>query len=152
MKSLLYKNLSSNLSNTINNTINSKILDIVSDIDKNISTFKSDIIINFNDKLLQTKKDYIEELKIQLKNNILSNNEKISCIIDKNTDTILTKTTYIINDIIPKSQDKNYLQIEGCIKSFCSLIENDTKKLLEIKNKDESLTKIIIDNIDNNFS
>ena len=148
----ILKNLSSNLSNTINNTINSKILDIVSDIDKNISTFKSDIIINFNDKLLQTKKDYIEDLKIQLTNNILSNNEKISCIIDKNTDTILTKTTYIINDIIPKSQDKNYLQIEGCIKSFCSLIENDTKKLLEIKNKDESLTKIIIDNIDNNFS
>jgi hypothetical protein len=148
----ILKNLSSNLSNTINNTINSKILSIVSDIDKNISTFKSDIIFNFNEKLLQTKKEYIEDLKTQLTNNILSNNEKISSIIDKNTDTILTKTTSIINDIIPKSQDKNYTQIEKCIKSFCSSIEQDTKKLLETKNKDENSTKIIIDNIENNFS
>jgi hypothetical protein len=144
----ILKNLSSNLSNTINNTINSKILDIVSDIDKNISTFKSDIIINFNDKLLQTKKDYIEDLKIQLTNNILSNNEKISCIIDKNTDTILTKTTSIVNDIISKNQDKNNIQLENCIKSSCSLIEQDTKKILETKNKDENTTKNIIDNIE----
>jgi len=144
----ILKNLSSNLSNTINNTINSKILDIVSDIDKNISTFKSDIIINFNDKLLQTKKDYIEDLKIQLTNNILSNNEKISCIIDKNTDTILTKTTSIVNEIISKNQDKNNIQLENCIKSSCSLIEQDTKKILETKNKDENTTKNIIDNIE----
>ena len=144
----ILKNLSSNLSNTINDTINYKILSIVSDIDKNISTFKSDIILNFNEKLLQTKKDYIEDLKFQ----ILSNNEKVSSIIDKNTDTILTKTTSIINDIIPKSQDKNYIQIENCIKSFCSSIEQDTKRLLETKNKDENSTKIIIDNIESNFS
>jgi len=148
----ILKNLSSNLSNTINNTINSKILSIVSDIDKNISTIKSDIIFNFNEKLLQTKKEYIEDLKTQLTTNILSNNEKISSIIDKNTDTILIKTTTIINDIIPKSQDKNYTQIENCIKSFCSSIEQDTKKLLETKNKDENSTKIIIDNIESNFS
>jgi len=151
----ILKNLSSNLSNTINSTINSKILSIVSDIDKNISSIKTDIIINFNtlnEKLNQTKKEYIEDLRLQLTNNVLSNNEKISSLIDKNTDAILTKTTAIINEIIPKSQDKNYTQIENCIKSFCSLIEQDTKKLLETKNKDENSTKIIIDNIENNFS
>ena len=144
----ILKNLSSNLSNTINDTINYKILSIVSDIDKSISTFKSDIILSFNEKLLQTKREYIEDLKFQL----LSNNEKVSSIIDKNTDTILTKTTSIINDIIPKSQDKNYIQIESCIKSFCSSIEQDTKKLLETKNKDDNSTKIIIDNIESTFS
>ena len=42
------KNLSSNLNNTINSTINSKILSIVSDIDKNISLMKSDIILEFS--------------------------------------------------------------------------------------------------------
>jgi hypothetical protein len=53
----ILKNLSINLSNTVNSTINSKILSIVSDIDKNINTFKSDIIMNFNEKLNQTKKE-----------------------------------------------------------------------------------------------
>ena len=148
----ILKNLSSNLSSNISNTINSKILSIVSDIDKNISTFKSDIILNFNEKLLNTKKEYIEDLKTQLTNNILSNNEKISIIIDKNTDNILTKTNSIINSVVSKSEDKNYIQIENCIKSFCSSIEQDTKKLLETKNRDENYSKILLDNIDNNFS
>jgi hypothetical protein len=148
----ILKNLSTNLTATINSTINSKILSIVSDIDKNVSSFRSDIITNFNEKLNQTKKEYVEDLKTQLTNNILSNNEKLSSLIDRNADTILTKTTSIINDIIPKSQDKNYVQIENCIRSFCSSIEHDTKKLLETKNTDENSTKIIIDNIESNFS
>jgi hypothetical protein len=148
----ILKNLSTNLTATINSTINSKILSIVSDIDKNVSSFRSEIITNFNEKLNQTKKEYVEDLKTQLTNNILSNNEKLSSLIDRNADTILAKTTSIINDIIPKSQDKNYLQIETCIKSFCSSIEHDTKKLLETKNNDDNSAKIIIDNIENNFS
>ena len=148
----ILKNLSTNLSATINSTINSKILSIVSDIDKNVSSFRSEIITNFNEKLNQTKKEYVEDLKTQLTNNILSNNEKLSSLIDRNADTILAKTTSIINDIIPKSQDKNYVQIENCIKSFCSSIEQDIKKLLETKNKDDNSAKIIIDNIESSFS
>jgi hypothetical protein len=151
----MLKNLSTGLSSTSNSAITSKILSLVVDIDKNLSSIKTDIIMNFtafNERLNQTKKDYIDDLKTQLTNNILSNNEKISSLIDKNAETILMKTTSIINEIVPKSQDKNYTQIENCIKSFCSLIEQDTKKLLEVKNKDENASKIIIENIDNNFS
>jgi len=148
----ILKNLSTNLSATINSTINSKILSIVSDIDKNVSSFRNDIITNFNEKLNQTKKDYVEDLKTQLTNNILSNNEKLSSLIDRNADNILAKTTSIINEIIPKSQDKNYAQIENCIKTFCSSIEQDTKKLLETKHRDENSAKFIIDNIESNFS
>lgn len=148
----ILKSLSTNLTATVNSTINSKILSIVSDIDKNVSSFRNDIITSFNEKMNQTKKEYVEDLKTQLTNNILSNNEKLSSLIDRNADNILAKTTSIINDIIPKSQDKNYTQIENCIKSFCSSIEQDTKKLLETKHKDEDSSKIIIDNIERNFS
>jgi hypothetical protein len=148
----ILNNLSSNLSATLNSTVNSKILSIVSEIDKNLSSFRLDLIANFNEKLHETKKEYIEDVKMHLANNMLSNNEKISSIVDKNADTILTKTTSILNDIVPKSQDKNYIQIEQCIKQFCSSIEQDTKKLLETKHQDENATKIIIDNIESNFS
>ena len=151
----MLKNLSTGLSSTSNSAITSKILSLVVDIDKNLSSIKTDMLMNFNafnERLNQTKKEYIDDLKTQLTNNILSNNEKISSLIDKNAETILMKTTSIINDIVPKSQDKNYTQIENCIKSFCTLIEQDTKKLLEVKNKDENASKLIIENIDNNFS
>jgi hypothetical protein len=148
----ILKNLSSNLTNTINSTINSKILSVVTDIERSMSTFKSEVIANFNDRLMQTKKDYIEDLKLQLSNNFLSNNEKIALVMDKTTDTILTKTSTIINEIIPKSQDRNYAQIENCIRACCSNIEHDTKKLLDAKHTDENSSKTIIDNIENNFS
>ena len=144
----ILKNLSSNLSDTINTTIHSKILSVVSNIERNVSSFKSD----FNEKLHETKKEYIEDVKTILTNNVLTNNEKINAIIEKNADNILTKTTLIINDVIPKSQEKNYTLIETCIKSTCSAIEQDTKRILETKDKQENQSKDIITNIENNFS
>ena len=144
----ILKNLSSNLSDTINTTIHSKILSVVSNIERNVSSFKSD----FNEKLHETKKEYIEDVKTILTNNVLTNNEKINAIIEKNADNILTKTTLIINDVIPKSQEKNYALIESCIKSTCSAIEQDTKRILETKDKQENQSKDIITNIETNFS
>jgi hypothetical protein len=144
----ILKNLSTNLSSTINSTMNSKILSLVTDIHSNLSSIKSDIVI----KLHESKKEYIEDIKTILSNNSLTNNEKLNSLIEKNNDTLLTKTTLIVNDVIPKSQDKNYLQIENCIKSFCNNITQDTTKLLELTNKDDVKIKSIVDNIDNQFN
>ena len=144
----ILKNLSTNLSSTINSTMNSKILSLVTDIHSNISSIKTDIII----KLHESKKEYIEDVKTILSNNSLTNNEKLNALIEKNNDTLLTKTALIVNDVIPKSQDKNYLQIEGCIKAFCSTITQDTTKLLELSNKDDMQIKNVVDNIDKQFT
>ena len=89
----ILKNLSSNLSTTINSTINSKILSIVSDIDKNISLIKADILL----KLFESKREYIEDLKTILYNNISSNNEKINSNIEKNNEYLLSKIKTTIN-------------------------------------------------------
>ena len=142
------KSLSSNLSNTINSTMNSKILSMVTDMHTNLHTIKSDIII----KLHESKKEYIEDIKTILQNNSLTNNEKINSLLEKNNDNILTKTTLIVNDVIPKSQDKNYIQIENCIKGFCSSITQDTAKLLELTNKDDHHIDIIVKDIEIQFS
>jgi hypothetical protein len=144
----ILKNLSTNLTNTMNTTITSQILSVVSNIDKSLGSFKS----SFNEKLHENKREYIEDVKTILTNNILTNNEKINAIIEKNTDNILTKTTLIINDVIPKNQEKYYNLIDTSIKSTCSLIEQDIKKVLETKDKQETQTKDIITNIEGSFS
>ena len=144
----ILKSLSTNLSSTINSTINSKILSMVTDIHSNISSIKSDIII----KLHESKKEYIEDIKTILTNDSLTNSEKLNTLMEKNNDTLLTKTTLIVNDIIPKSQDKNYVQIENCIKSFCSTITQDTTKILALTNNDDVKIKSVVDNIDNQFN
>jgi hypothetical protein len=146
----ILKNLSSNLSATINTTVNSKILSIVSDIDKNISLMKSDILL----KLFETKREYIEDMKSILFNNISTTNDKISITIEKNTEHLLSKIKTTIDEIIPKSQDNYYLQIEGCIKNYFSILSQDTKNLLEIikTNNNDTNVKHFIDNIDNHLT
>ena len=144
----ILKSLSSNLSNTINSTINSKVLSMVTDIHTNLNTTRSDIII----KLGESKKEYIDDIKTILQNNSLTTNEKISSLIERNNDNLLAKTTLIVNDVIPKSQDKNYIQIENCIKTFCSTITQDTSKLLALNNKDESHVDVIIKDIETQFT
>ena len=144
----ILKNLSTNLSSTINSTINSKILSLVSDIHSNLSSIKSEVII----KLHESKKEYIDDIKTILTNTNLTNNEKMNAIIEKNNDSLLTKTTLIVNDVIPKSQEKNYMQIESCIKTFCSTITQDTTKLLELRNTDDAKIKSLVDNIDSKFN
>ena len=144
----ILNSLSSNLSSTINNTINSKILSVVTDILSNLSSLKSDIIIKLHD----SKKEYIEDIKTVIINNSLTNNEKINTFLERNNDSLLTKTTLILNEVIPKNQEKIYNQIENCIKSFCSSIHNDTTKLLENTNKDDNLLKNVVDNIDVQFN
>jgi len=146
----ILKNLSSNLSNTINTTINTQILSIVSEINKNLTIMKSDLIIKFH----ESKKDYIEDIKSIVQNNILSNNEKINSLIERSNDHFLSKTTSIINEIIPKSQESVYNNIDNSIKNFCSTITKDTTKLIELNtlNNNNNLTKNITDNIEKSFT
>jgi hypothetical protein len=133
----LIQNLTCNLATTVNSSVNSRILSVVSNIEKNI-----------NDKINETKKEYIEDVRLVLTNNSLTNNEKINSIVEKTADNILTKTTLLINEVVPKGNEKICSQLEGCIK----LIENDTKKLLETNAKGDNQSHDLIYNIDKHFS
>jgi hypothetical protein len=144
----ILKSLSTELTDTMNTTINSQILSIVTDMHSNINSIKTDIII----KLHETKKEYIEDLKTILNSNSLSYNEKMTSLIEKNNDNLLTKTTLMINDIIPKNQEKNTSIIENYIKTFCSDITQQISRLAELTNKDEQHIHTIVSNIDTQFS
>jgi ACT domain-containing protein len=144
----ILKGLSTNLTETTNNTINAKILSVVNEMKENITTIRTDVINKFH----ETKREYIDDLKTLLQNNSLSTNEKITNLLEKSNDILLTKTTLILNDVIPKSQERNYLQIESCIKSFCSNITQDTTKLLELNSKEEKQVQQLLENIDAQFN
>ena len=158
----ILKSLSSNLSSTINNTINQKILSIVTDVNSNLNLFKGDINnkiheykTDFTSKLHEYKKEYIDDVRTILTNYILTHEKNISTLIEKNNDNLLTKTTLVINDIIPKNQDRNLTQIENCIKTFCNTISNDITKVIEAlpddNNKEDNI-KEIISNVENQFN
>jgi hypothetical protein len=150
----ILKNLSTNMNTTINNTINNKILTELTDLSINFNAFKQDYSKINNDiifKMLDIKKEYIEDIKLILNNHNLTNSEKISSLFDKNNDLLLTKTNHIVNDIVPKSQDKLYGQIDSCIKKLYSSINTDTNKLFENMNKDDTTIKECFKNIETQF-
>jgi len=149
----ILKSLSTNLSSTLNNTINNQILSLVSNMKSDITYLKSELYklnVDIVLKLHEYKKNYIEDIKIILSNNDFSNNEKLSSLIEKNNDQLFSKTTLLINDIVPKSNDKVYNQLETYMKTFFDSIKETTDKLLEQSNKEKS--KDILENIEKSFN
>ena len=145
----ILKQLSTNLSNKIDNTITSKILSIVSDFQGELYKLNSDI----STKLLQlndARKEYITDIKTMFSHTELSTCDKIQTILDKSSENLLAKTTLVLSDIIPKSNDKNYSLIESNIKNFFTTISEDTKMLLEMNGGEKM--EHINENIEKNMN
>jgi len=144
----ILKKLSTNLNETITNNINHKILSTLTDLSKDILGFKQDVTT----KLHETKKEYIDNVKLILENSTMTTNDKIQHILEKNSDTIVSKTTSIINDIVPKHNDKFLDQIDLSIKNLYDSINQDTNKLIENINKDDKNISEFVNNIDSKFN
>jgi hypothetical protein len=144
----ILKKLSTNLNETLTSTINHKILSTLTDLTKDISGFKQDV----STKLYETKKEYIENVKLILENNTMNTNEKIQNILEKNNESILSKTTSIINEVVPKHNDKFFGLIDTSIKSLYESINSDTNKLIENINKDDKNISEFVINIDTKFN
>lgn len=144
----ILKKLSTNLNETITNNINNKILTTLTDLTKDINGFKQDV----TNKLHENKKEYVDSIKLILDNSTLTNNDKIQRILEKNTDTIVSKTTSIINEIVPKHNDTFIVHINHSIKQLHETINQDTNKLIENINKDEKNITEFVNNIDSKFN
>ena len=144
----ILKKLSTNLNETITNNINHKILSTLTDLSKDIMGFKQDITTKLHD----TKKEYIDNVKLILENSTMTTNDKIQSILEKNSDAIVTKTTSIINEIVPKHNDKFFNKIEVSIRNLYDSINQDTNKLIENINKDDKNITEFVNNIDTKFN
>jgi hypothetical protein len=143
----ILKKLSTNLNETLTNTINHKILSTLTDLSKDIFNFKQDV----SSKLHDTKKEYIENIKLILDNTTMSTNDKIQNILEKNNETIVNKTTSIINEVVPKNNDKVFSLIENSIKNLHESINHDTNMLIDNINKDDKSISEFVNNIDTKF-
>jgi hypothetical protein len=126
--------------------LTSQILSIVTDLKGEIYKINSDMTAKLND----TRKEYMNDVKTLFSHAELSTQEKINHILEKSNDNLLTKTTLLMSDIIPKSHDKSYTSIENCIKQFFTNISEDTKQLLQMNGIDKS--DGLVENIDKNIN
>lgn len=144
----LIEKLTLDMNSTMTSTINSQILSSVNElkqdnksIHSNIKLLSSDLNNSINSKFQDSKREYIEETKNIIFNNFSQNNDFISNLLIQNTSQLVDKTTILLNDIIPKSNETQYRQLESSMTLFQKSIEEDTKKLLNAVDKEDSLDK-----------
>jgi len=130
-----------------NSTINSQILSSVGDLKgdfKSLSTslskLNSEITNSIYIKFQESKREYIDDIKSIIYNNLSQNSEKLYSLINQNTSQLIDKTTLLLNDIIPKSNEGYYRQLHDSISLFHKSISDDTTKLLHSTGKDDSLS------------
>jgi hypothetical protein len=115
--------LSSNLASNVENTVSQQILGIVSDMRTDIKQLHTGL----SAKLIEVKREYIEDVKVLLANTEHTVQEKVAHSLERNLDSLTTKTTMAINDVIPT---KSATVVEDVVKKYTERIMRETAALL----------------------
>jgi len=106
-----------------------KITTDISSVNDNLSSMNKDVLNNMTIQMMEVKKEYIENVKQLLHNNTLETNEKITNMLDKNTTNLIDKTTNILNDVLPKNNDRLSTTVLENLGSFKTMIKDDISTL-----------------------
>jgi len=146
----LFEKLFSDMDSAMNSAINSQILSNVDNLKTDVKSLSSyvsklntDVTNSIYVKFQESKREYVEDIKNIVSNNFNQNIDKLSVLLQNNTSKLIDKTTLLLNDIIPKSNNNCYEQIKTSIISFQQTISDDTSKLLNSINKDDSLSTFL---------
>jgi hypothetical protein len=146
----LFEKLLGDMNSAMNSTINSQILSSVGDLKSQVNTLNSsvsklnsEISNNIYLKFQESKREYIEDIKSIISNNFSQNNDKLTSLLQQNTSQLVDKTTILMNEVVPKSNELYYRQLSESISIFQKSMSEDTTKLLQNVNRDDSLDKFL---------
>jgi hypothetical protein len=144
----IMKSLSSNLTSKMTSTVNSRILDIVTEMSNNMNTLKMEMVM----KLHESKKEYMDDIRLHLSNTSLSSNEKITGLIERSNENLMNKTKLLISELIPETQKTTSMQLENQMRSLCGAISADTQKLVSLYSKDEGGKQQFTDSLEDHLN
>ena len=146
----LIEKLTLDMNSTMTSTINSQILSSVNElkqdnksIHSNIKLLSSELNNSINSKFQDSKREYIEDMKSIMSTSFSHNGEKMNQLIQQNTSQLVDKTTFLLNEVVPQSNEKYYEKMIQSIDTFHKSISEDTQKLLKSTDKNESLTQFL---------
>ena len=146
----LFERLLGDMNSAMNSTINSQILSTVGDLkgevnslNSSVSKLNNDITNSIYIKFQESKREYTDDIKDIISNNSSHNNDKLTSLLQSNNSQLIDKTTLLMNEVIPKSNDGYYKQIQESISIFQKSVSEDTTKLLASVNKDDSLSSFL---------
>ena len=141
----------------MDSNINSQLLSFMSDnkqqfdfikanmmtVNDNLGKLNSEMSSNLVSQLANIKRDYIEDVKQIVANSSFSTNEKIGVLIDKNNDLLLSKTTLLLNDIIPRTNETSCTQIQNTVKQLHEQVVEESRKLIQSSGNDKALNEFL---------
>ena len=127
--------LGNDMTKIISNTVFGEILNNVKDIKQQVISLKDSLAL----RLQEHNKSFIETTKLVIGMASNENTDKISQLINKNTETFIEK----INISIPKTQDDTNKKIQDSLVAFQKTINEDIKQYLSSNNSDSSLKEFI---------
>lgn len=147
---LHFENLTKTITNITESNINSQILQNVnqqgsqiteiktniSHLNESISKLNTDITNNLIIKFIDIKKEYVEDMKNIITLSSTEKNDKLVTLIEKNNYHLIDKTTLLLNEVIPKTNEPFQKTIQENLKKFYSTLREDTDHLLESVNND----------------
>ena len=139
-----------NAENTINSKINTRILSSLHELKTDVSSIKQDIVksnadlnctllIRFND----IKKEYIEEMKNIVVYNGTTSLDKMASLVERNNSSLVDKTQLLLADILPRTNDQYYRQIQESIQYFQKNMLDETAKMFSQSKPHETLDEFI---------
>ena len=127
--------LSNDMTKVLSNTVFGEILHNVKDIKQHVISLND----NFSLKLQEHNKSFIETTKLLIGMSSNENVDKITQLLNKNTDSFIER----INISIPKSQEDNNKRIQDFLIAFQKTINDDIKTFLSSNNSETSFKEFI---------
>lgn len=122
----------------------------IHDIKDIIYRLNTDISSNIITRIFEVKQSYTDDLKMILNNSQYDNITKLANIIEKENQTIINKTTTIINDLLPKSYNEIHIKYDNIIFDFK---QDMTKNIENLKLSNSSLSiEKISDLLENKYT
>ena len=127
--------LGNDMTKVLSNSVFGEILGNVKEIKQQVNLFNDNIGI----KLQQHNKDFIETTKLVIGASSSENTDKITQLLNRNTDSFIER----INFNIPKSQDETNKKIQDNFLVFQKTINEDIKSYLSKTNSETSFKEFI---------
>lgn len=138
-------------------SINSQLLSFMSEHKQQIDFIKSNLLTvndtlgklnteisgNMVSQLVNIKRDYIDDVKQIVSNIALTSNDKIGSLLDRNNDLLLSKTTLLLSDIIPRTSEASSIQIQNTVKQLHEQMVDESRKLLQSSSGEKALNDFI---------
>ena len=131
---------SSEGSNHMMLTLMTDLTSSVSDLKQSIYSFHTDTMQQCMQKLLNVRKEYIEELKLIVNTHTT---EQLRPLLESNNLDLINKTTTMIHESMPRGQTQGFHQLQESIRFFQKSISDDTRQLIKHMDNPSNLKEFI---------